>query len=128
MGGVRRNVYLRQLSHWSEQIEQVFAQVYVSWIVDCRCAGLLGDFRNMLDLGQLHFQSPYSRRGESKSDSLVRLRAFAHSALALVWTYPFRHPGPLRLLPFRCLFRQLSPLKRSDGQQGASSSGVREFG
>jgi hypothetical protein len=51
MSGVRRIVYLRQLSHWFEQIEQVFTQVSVSWLVDCRCAGLLGDFRNMLDLG-----------------------------------------------------------------------------
>ena len=32
------------------------------------------------------------------------------------------------LLPFRCLFRELAPLERSHGQQGASSSGVREFG
>ena len=32
------------------------------------------------------------------------------------------------LLSFRCLFRQLSPLERSDGQQGASALGVGELG
>jgi hypothetical protein len=32
------------------------------------------------------------------------------------------------LLPFRWLFRELAPLERSHGQQGASSLGVRELG
>jgi hypothetical protein len=32
------------------------------------------------------------------------------------------------LLPFGCSFRQLSPLERSHGQQGASTSGVGELG
>jgi len=32
------------------------------------------------------------------------------------------------LLPFDCPFRQLSPLKRSYRQQGASSLGVGEIG
>jgi hypothetical protein len=61
MSGVRRTVYLRQLGHWSEQVEQVFAEVFVSWMVDRRCAGLRGDYRNKLYLGQLHFQSPHSK-------------------------------------------------------------------
>jgi len=30
-------------------------------------------------------------------------------------------------LPFGCSFRQLSPLERSDGQQGASAVGVGEL-
>ena len=48
-------------------------------------------------------------------------------AAALVRTYRFRHKWPMGLLSFRCLFRQLSPLKRSHGQQGASSLGIGEF-
>jgi|HubBroStandDraft_3_1064219.scaffolds.fasta_scaffold05305_2 hypothetical protein len=52
----------------------------------------------------------------------------ADSACALVRTHRFRHPGPMGLLPFGCSFRQLSPLERSHGQQGASTLGVGEIG
>jgi hypothetical protein len=47
---------------------------------------------------------------------------------ALVRTHRFRQQWPMGLLPFRCLFRQLSPLERSHCQQGASALSVRELG
>src|ERR1700733_8996834 len=47
---------------------------------------------------------------------------------ALVRTYRSRHKWPMGLLSFGRLLRQLSPLERSHGQQGASTLGVCELG
>jgi hypothetical protein len=49
-------------------------------------------------------------------------------ARALVRTYRFWKRRPIGLLTFGCLVRELAPLERSHGQQGASTLGVCELG
>jgi len=55
---------------------------------------------------------------------------------ALVLTYRFRRPGPMGLLPFRCLFRELAPLEcsqlhhiadRESARQTSQSIALRRF-
>jgi hypothetical protein len=49
-------------------------------------------------------------------------------AASLVHLHCIRHQWPGTLLPFCCFLRELSPLERSQGQQGACSLRVRKLG
>jgi hypothetical protein len=50
-----------RVDHCSQCIEQVFAHVFAMGMIDCSCAGLLGGFRNQLDIGQHHPKSNPAR-------------------------------------------------------------------